>query len=99
MKITAIMMITIRTKTPPATPPMIAPTLSGLGSGFSFAKTRTILNLVSYQGNLYWWSIPYVRHAQVQRGDLTLVYMGYFDYLVVGGEPLGQTLTFDFPQL
>ena len=58
MKTTAITMITIRTRTPPpAAPPMIAPILSGLGSRFFFTKTRTILNLVSYQSNLYWWSI------------------------------------------
>ena len=84
MKITAITMIMIRTKTPPpAAPPMIESTLSGLGSPFSFTKTRTILNLVSYQSNLYWWSIAYVKHSQVQQGDLTP--MGYIDHLVMGG--------------
>ena len=40
MKITAIIMIMIKTKTPPpAAAPVIATILSGLGSGFSFPKT------------------------------------------------------------
>ena len=96
-------MIMIRTKTPPpAAPPVIAPTLSGLGSGFSFTKTRTIINLASHQSNIYWWSIAYERPAQVQRGDLTIVYMEYFDYLAGGGggqkKSPSLTLAFDFSQ-